>query len=110
VFTGRWPESVSQQNEFAGYLDELVTGLERAKSSKFTAWDLNQWLRAMFGDRVVTAAADRLADELGKPCAKPATPTPPGAAPSCRPPLVSRLRPWLVPQRRPSSTASAVRR
>lgn len=65
VFTDRWPESVSQQNEFARYLEELVTGLERAKSSKFTAWDLNQWLRNMFGDRVVTAAADRLADELG---------------------------------------------
>lgn len=65
VFTDRWPESVSKQNEFAGYLEELVTGLERAKSSKFTAWELHQWLRSMFGDRVVTAAADRMADEFG---------------------------------------------
>lgn len=65
VFTDRWPQSLDQQNEFAGYLDELVTGLERAKASRFTAWDLNQWLRSMFGDRVVTAAADRIANELG---------------------------------------------
>lgn len=65
VFTDRWPARITQQDEFAGYLDELVTGLERAKYGRFTAWDLNQWLRRMFGERVVTAAADRLADELG---------------------------------------------
>lgn len=65
VFTDRWPQNVGQQDEFAGHLDELVAGLERAKTSRFTAWDLNQWLRNMFGERVVTAAADRLADELG---------------------------------------------
>lgn len=65
VFTDRWPLNLAQQNEFAGYLDELVAGLERAKASRFTAWDLNQWLRDIFGERVVTAAADRIADELG---------------------------------------------
>lgn len=64
-FTDRWPVDVPQQDEFAGHLEEVIAGLERAKAARFTAWDLNEWLRGMFGDLVVTKAADRLADELG---------------------------------------------
>lgn len=65
VFTDRWPENIAQQNEFADHLTELVDGLEKAKGSRMTAWALKDWLRVMFGDRVVTAATDRIAEELG---------------------------------------------
>ena len=65
VFTDRWPETIAQQNEFAAYLRELVTGLESARRGETLADRLMSWLRERFGDRVVTRAADRMADEVG---------------------------------------------
>tara|TARA_R110001606_G_scaffold8258_7_gene36185 strand:+ start:2453 stop:3697 length:1245 start_codon:yes stop_codon:yes gene_type:complete len=65
VFTDRWPGTILQQEEFAGYLTELVTGLEAAKHGNTSADKLMEWLRDRFGDRVVTSAADRMADEIG---------------------------------------------
>lgn len=65
VFTDRWPETIRQQDEFAEYLKELVAGLETAKRGNLTADQLMDWLRNRFGDRVVTKAADRMADEIG---------------------------------------------
>lgn len=61
VFTDRWPENQKQQIRFARHLDELADGLEAAHS--MSAGELGEWLREMFGDRVVSAAADRIASE-----------------------------------------------
>jgi hypothetical protein len=65
VFTDRWPEAISQQNEFAAYLRGLVSGLESVRRGDLFADRLMDWLRDGFGDRVVTKAADRMADEVG---------------------------------------------
>jgi len=61
VFTDRWPENQKQQIQFARYLDELVAGLEEAM--EMSAGELGDWLREMFGDRVVSNAVDRIAKE-----------------------------------------------
>jgi hypothetical protein len=65
VFTDRWPESIAQQDEFAKYLRELVSSLEKVRRGELFADRLMDWLRERFGDRVVTKAADRMADEVG---------------------------------------------
>jgi hypothetical protein len=65
VFTDRWPENLDQQNQFARYLHDLVAGIERAKRGELDPVRLRDWLREMFGDRVVTRAADRMADATG---------------------------------------------
>lgn len=65
VFTDRWPENLDQQNQFARYLHDLVAGIERAKRGELDPVSLRDWLREMFGDRVVTRAADRMADATG---------------------------------------------
>lgn len=65
VFTDRWPETVVQQDEFARHLKDLVSGLEAAKRGALHPDKLMTWLRDGFGDRVVTKAADRMADAVG---------------------------------------------
>lgn len=65
VFTDRWPENVAQQDEFADHLKDLVAGLESAKHGAMFPDRLMDWLRNRFGDRVVTKAADRMAEEIG---------------------------------------------
>lgn len=65
VFTDRWPETVVQQDEFARHLKDLVSGLEAAKRGALYPDKLMTWLRDGFGDRVVTKAADRMADAVG---------------------------------------------
>lgn len=65
IFTDRWPESLDQQDAFARYLQDLVAGIERAKRGDSGPVALRDWLREMFGDRVVTRAADRMADATG---------------------------------------------
>ena len=65
VFTDRWPANLQQQNEFAGYLKELVAGLEAVKRGDLFADRLMDWLRISFGDRMVTSAADRMANDVG---------------------------------------------
>lgn len=61
VFTDRWPENQKQQIQFARYLDELVEGLEEAM--EMSPGELGDWLREMFGDRVVSRAVDQIAKE-----------------------------------------------
>nr|WP_314257299.1 nucleotidyltransferase [uncultured Devosia sp.] len=61
VFTDRWPENPKQQMQFARHLDELIEGLERAQ--EMSAGELGEWLREMFGDRVVSNAVERIAKE-----------------------------------------------
>lgn len=65
IFTDRWPESIVQQNEFAKMLKDLVAGLQAAKRGEILPNKLMDWLREGFGDRVVTLAADRMADQIG---------------------------------------------
>ena len=65
VFTDRWPATIEQQNEFAGYLKELISGIQSAKRGELTPDRLMGWLRECFGARVVTKAADRIAREVG---------------------------------------------
>ncbi|MEY9098002.1 hypothetical protein ABIA24_000911 [Sinorhizobium fredii] len=63
VFTDRWPENIEQQKQFAGDLRDLVRGIERALSGEILPTALQDWLREVFGDRVVTKAVDRMAME-----------------------------------------------
>lgn len=64
VFTDRWPTNIDQQDRFAADLRELVRGLEAALSGNMLATQLQDWLREIFGDRVVTHAVDRMAREV----------------------------------------------
>jgi hypothetical protein len=61
VFTDRWPENQKQQMQFARHLDDLAEGL--AEAHEMSAAELGEWLRDVFGDRVVSKAADRIASE-----------------------------------------------
>ena len=65
VFTDRWPESIAQQDEFAGHLGELVRSLEAMRKGEIFPNTMMNALRGNFGDRVVTRAADQIAIEIG---------------------------------------------
>ncbi len=65
IFTDRWPESIAQQNEFANHLKDLLQDLEAIRSMTVSADAIRDWLRDRFGNRVVTAAADRMARDIG---------------------------------------------
>jgi Second Messenger Oligonucleotide or Dinucleotide Synthetase domain len=65
VFTDRWPESISQQNEFASHLRVLVHALETMHKGEMLPNDMMGKLRENFGDRVVTRAADQIAAQVG---------------------------------------------
>jgi hypothetical protein len=65
VFTDRWPESVAQQDEFAGHLRVLVRSLETMRKGEVFPNDMMDELRDNFGDRCVTRAADQIAAEVG---------------------------------------------
>jgi hypothetical protein len=61
VFTDRWPDTIDQQKRFAADLRDLVRGIERALKGEMLPTELQDWLREMFGDRVVTKAVDQMA-------------------------------------------------
>jgi hypothetical protein len=65
VFTDRWPESIAQQDEFAGHLRELIRSLEAMRKGEMFPDTMMDTLRGNFGDRVVTRVADQIATELG---------------------------------------------
>ena len=65
VLTDRWPETVAQQNVYAGQLRGLVTGLEKVRTGRVVPTDMMEWLRGRFGKRVVTKAAERMAEQVG---------------------------------------------
>ncbi|MGO8653088.1 nucleotidyltransferase [Rhizobium ruizarguesonis] len=65
VFTDRWPESVQQQNLFVNDLRELIGGLELLRAGKADLTRMPDWLREIFGDRVVTSVIDRTAATNG---------------------------------------------
>ncbi len=66
VFTDRWPADRQQQDGFAKHLRRLIEGLEAAKRGEVAPDQLMEWLRTNFGGRVVTKAADRMAEAIGK--------------------------------------------
>lgn len=65
VFTDRWPESLTQQNEYARHLRELVRGVDLMQRGTMLPGDMMEWLRERFGDRVVTRAAEAIATAVG---------------------------------------------
>jgi len=65
VFTDRWPENVSQQDDYAQKLKELVAGLEQLKRGQMSPPNMMEWMRNQFGGQVVTRAADAIANEIG---------------------------------------------
>ncbi len=65
VFTDRWPASITQQNEFAKHLRDLVHNLEKMRKRQLAPNEMMDELRRSFGDRVVTKAADNMATRLG---------------------------------------------
>lgn len=62
-FTDRWPNDIAEQNRFATDLRELVKGIERAVKGELLPTTLQDWLREVFGDRVVTRAVDNMVAE-----------------------------------------------
>ena len=56
---------MSQQVEFAHHLKDLVQGLEALRRSELSADAVGVWLRDHFGARVVTKAADHVAQQIG---------------------------------------------
>ncbi|ESQ92774.1 hypothetical protein ABAC460_02775 [Asticcacaulis sp. AC460] len=73
VFTDRWPETLVQQNRYANFLLRFIDGIEKAKRKAFNPIELQDWLRSMFGQRVVTRSIDSLATTVGS-AVKAATP------------------------------------
>jgi hypothetical protein len=65
-FTDRWPENLSQQEEFAEKLSGLADGLEHIKRNETDPESLRDWLREQFGDYVVSGALRRFYQRAGQ--------------------------------------------
>jgi hypothetical protein len=65
-FTDRWPESLSQQEEFAAKLTALADGLEYFKRNEVDLETLQGWLREQFGGYVVSSAVKRFNLRAGR--------------------------------------------
>lgn len=65
-FTDRWPENLSQQEEFAAKLSTLADGLEHVKRNETDPESLRDWLREQFGDYVVSGALRRFYQRAGR--------------------------------------------
>ncbi|MGI4763799.1 MAG: nucleotidyltransferase domain-containing protein [Janthinobacterium lividum] len=65
-FTDRWPENLSQQEEFAAKLTALADGLVRLRRNGADLETMRDWLREQFGDRVVTASLQRFNARTGR--------------------------------------------
>ncbi|WP_341022005.1 nucleotidyltransferase [Brevundimonas diminuta] len=66
LFTDRWPESQSQQQAYAAALHKLANGLEALRTADVQLEDLQQWMRAQFGERVVTRSIQKFNERLGR--------------------------------------------
>jgi hypothetical protein len=65
VFTDRWPEDITQQEDYAKKLKGLVAGLHELKRGQMAPPRMMEWMRDQFGSHVVTRAADAIANEIG---------------------------------------------
>lgn len=66
LFTDRWPESQSQQQAYAAALHKLANSLEALRTADVQLEDLQQWMRAQFGERVVTRSIHKFNERLGR--------------------------------------------
>jgi hypothetical protein len=66
VFTDRWPENIEQQNEFAAKLTELADGLQAFRRGNHDIEDVQEWLRAQFGQRVASLSIKRFNERTGR--------------------------------------------
>lgn len=64
-FTDRWPENLSQQEDFAARLTDLAEGLARFKIRGASLEEMRDWLRDRFGERVVNRSLDRFNRRTG---------------------------------------------
>lgn len=99
VFTDRWPENVEQQRQFAQDLRNLVHGIEKALRGDMLPTALQDWLRDVFGDRVVSKAVDnmvletrRAADRGSQSYTKRGSIIIPGASAAVSPALASPVK------------------
>ncbi len=65
-FTDRWPENIAQQDQFAGHLMDLVRGLEAIRSGDHSIEEIQDWLRDVFGPRVVGRAMAQRNERVGR--------------------------------------------
>lgn len=65
-FTDRWPETHAQQNDYARQLRRLADGLEAIRKGDIELEDLQVWLQAQFGDRVVKRGLEAFNQRLGQ--------------------------------------------
>ena len=65
-FTDRWPENLSQQEEFAAKLARLADDLESIKRQEIDLESLQDWLRELFGGYVVSGALRRSTRRTGQ--------------------------------------------
>lgn len=65
-FTDRWPETQSQQTQFARSLHDLANGLEAIRQGDVQLEDLQDWLRDRFGERVVSRSLKTFNDRTGR--------------------------------------------
>jgi hypothetical protein len=66
LFTDRWPESQAQQQDYAAKLHQLANALEKFQTSDVQLEDLQVWMRAQFGERVVTRSIKAFNERLGR--------------------------------------------
>ncbi len=65
-FTDRWPETLSQQEEFAGKLAGLADNLESIRRQETDLESLRECLRELFGGYVVSGAFRRFNQRTGR--------------------------------------------
>jgi hypothetical protein len=65
-FTDRWPENLSQQEDFAAKLTALADSLEYIKRHETDLESLHEWLRDQFGGYVVSGAISRFNQRNGQ--------------------------------------------
>ena len=64
-FTDRWPENISQQEDFAAKLTDLAEGLVYFKKHGASLEEMRDWLRARFGERVISRSLERFNRRTG---------------------------------------------
>jgi hypothetical protein len=65
-FTDRWPETQTQQQDYARALHAFADGLEAARERGAPLEELQLWLRDRFGQRAVTRSMESFNERLGR--------------------------------------------
>ena len=64
-FTDRWPENLSQQEDFAAALKNLADGLEHLRTRGAPLEDMQELLRDRFGSHVVSRSVRQFNERIG---------------------------------------------